>query len=426
MKTYEAKGAARVWLAGTKADSGKRFCTLQIIARACNGLPSGGPRCGQPKLGIIFRGLGLRISDVERQGWHPDVDVRFQPKAWADSAYCEEHARIEMVAATSVARAAGRESVAIYDNLHGQTTVEHEKILLEKAKCVRHLLPGGVTAEIQLVDDGIGFAVKNQMGHALDDWMSEGNNLDMWTAEGTDFPMWRKRCLITHLAAKAWQKVCQTFDFVRAATRIGMLMTADGTGDSEIQPQGLPDYSFTDAHGGERAHGEFMDSSDDEELVVGAPVTVYHDSSDEEPVPGHLRTKDSSDSLSSDESSVDEPDDTAEYASACGAAPADPPEGFEYVLEPPPLETDADLLALVGTDVLHAWDNNKVRGWFHGKVSSRGVGQRDLIKTPTANFIVTYNKKTTKTKHLDGRVASTLSSNKYGSSEWWIVLKRKE
>ena len=96
------------------------------------------------------------------------------------------------------------------------------------------------------------------------------------------------------------------------------------------------------------------------------------------------------------------------------------------MLEPPPLETDADLLALVGTDVLHAWDNDKVRGWFHGKVSSRGVGQRDLIKTPTANFIVTYNKKTTKTKHLDGRVASTLSSNKYGSSEWWIVLKRKE
>lgn len=150
--TYDIKGSDRIWLAGTKADDGKRFCTLQIIARAWNG-PADVPRRGQPKIGLIFRGSGQRVSSEEQSSWHPDVHVRFQPKAWADAEYCEEHARLEMVDATREARQRGEESVAFYDNLHGQTTEEHEKILKAKAKCVRHLLPTGVTSEIQLIDD---------------------------------------------------------------------------------------------------------------------------------------------------------------------------------------------------------------------------------------------------------------------------------
>ena len=78
-RTYEDKGAKRVWLAGSPADDGKRFCTLYVIARA-KGDPSK-PRRGQPKLGIIFRGGGIRISDAERASWHPEVRVRFQKKA---------------------------------------------------------------------------------------------------------------------------------------------------------------------------------------------------------------------------------------------------------------------------------------------------------------------------------------------------------
>lgn len=144
MSTYEAVGASRVWIAGTKADDGKRFCTLQIIARAENG-PEDAPRRGQPKIGVIFRGQGARISEEEKRSWHPDVNVRFQPKAWADAQYCEEHAMKEMKEATAEARARGEESVAFYDNLHGQTTEEHEKLLKMHAKCVRHLLPSGET-----------------------------------------------------------------------------------------------------------------------------------------------------------------------------------------------------------------------------------------------------------------------------------------
>lgn len=98
-RTYEDKGAKRVWLAGSPADDGKRFCTLYVIARA-KGDPSK-PRRGQPKLGIIFRGGGIRISDAERASWHPEVRVRFQKKAWADDEVCEEHANDELREATA-------------------------------------------------------------------------------------------------------------------------------------------------------------------------------------------------------------------------------------------------------------------------------------------------------------------------------------
>ena len=90
LRTYEDKGAKRVWIAGSKADDGKRFCTLQICARSA--VDPSKPRRGQPKIAVIFRGQGKRISAEERPAYHPDVLVRFQPKAWAD----EEYVRIDL------------------------------------------------------------------------------------------------------------------------------------------------------------------------------------------------------------------------------------------------------------------------------------------------------------------------------------------
>ena len=57
LTTYDDTGCKRVWIVGTKADSGKRFCTLQVAARCANGDASE-PRHGQPKLTIMFRGQG--------------------------------------------------------------------------------------------------------------------------------------------------------------------------------------------------------------------------------------------------------------------------------------------------------------------------------------------------------------------------------
>ena len=42
------------------------------------------PEGSQPRLAIIFRGQGKRISDDEKMAWHPDVDVFFQQNMWLD------------------------------------------------------------------------------------------------------------------------------------------------------------------------------------------------------------------------------------------------------------------------------------------------------------------------------------------------------
>jgi hypothetical protein len=159
---------------------------------------------------------------------------------------------LEMVEATAAARAKGQESVAFYDNLHGQTTEDHKDILQSKAKCARHLLPTGVTAEIQLIDDGLGYAVKREMGYGLDQELMDDDFLNKWTG-ACGFSASEKRIKITHLAADAWERVCARFDFEKAATRIGMRMTIDGTGDDEIKLQGVnpiltPLYTFITLH----------------------------------------------------------------------------------------------------------------------------------------------------------------------------------
>lgn len=82
--TYERKGAVRVLIKSNNDSDDKRFCTLQVLCRNI-AYRQGRARGGQPKLGMTFRGTGIRISAEERQSYHPDVIVRFQKKAWADS-----------------------------------------------------------------------------------------------------------------------------------------------------------------------------------------------------------------------------------------------------------------------------------------------------------------------------------------------------
>lgn len=101
-----------------------------------------------------------------------------------------------------------------------------------------------------------------------------------------------------------------------------------------------------------------------------------------------------------------------------------PPSGYAYVQEPPSLASDDDLKKLVGRQVLHAFDTDEIRGWFIGRIAARGVSNRDMQNTPSANFVVTYDRKMTKNRMLHGRVASTLTVDRYGPKEWWILLDK--
>ena len=298
-RTYEDVGAQRVWLAGSTADDGKRFCTLQICARAV--AIEDKKRRGQPKLTIIFRGQGKKLNQEERNGWHPDVHVRFQRKAWADDELCEDYSYDEIYEICADAREADEWSVVFADNLSGQTTAKHHRNC-RRAHCDRHLLPAGSTGELMLIDGGIGARLKNGIGGEQDTWMEKAENMERWTTSPKvgGLHLWEKRVLVTHWAAAAWDKLCDTYDFEASALRMGMLMTADGTGDDEICVQGLAEYSFTDEDGGPA--GAESDAEVDEEDE--ADVAGGADEDDEE-ADGGLEDSDEEDDTA-DEISLEE------------------------------------------------------------------------------------------------------------------------
>ena len=92
----------------------------------------------------------------------------------------------------------------------------------------------------------------------------------MCVVQSGDFPLWRKRVLITQLAAQAWESVCARFDFEAVATRLGMRMTIDGSGDEQICIEGVDSYSFCDADGGEPGC-ESEEESEEEEARDAEP-----------------------------------------------------------------------------------------------------------------------------------------------------------
>ena len=75
-KTYEqltpgGKGNQnkKVWVSKPYSGADKRQCSLNICFR---------PEGEQLRIAVIFRGQGKRISQVEKQAWHKNVDVYFQ------------------------------------------------------------------------------------------------------------------------------------------------------------------------------------------------------------------------------------------------------------------------------------------------------------------------------------------------------------
>ena len=406
--TYDEKGSTRVWIAGSPADDGKRIATLNITARAvCD---DSKPRRAQPKMSITLRGQGKQISDVERAGWHPDVQVRFQKKAWADDELCEEVARVEIAEATEDARAAGEESVTFFDNLSGQTTAEHKRLLKKHAKSARHLLPTSSTGELMHIDDGIGARMKVLMGEETDAWLEQPGNLERWTTgpKQGGLKAWEKRVLLTQFAGRAWEKLCATYDFEASARRLGLLMTIDGTRDDEIQIQGLTEkYIFTDADGG--SEGAESEADEDEADLADVNEDVDEEEDDEE----------AEDAM--EES--DEEDDTAERMAACGEAPPTPPSGFVYAASCPSLVSLDDKAALIGCKVLTAHLEDGACGWFVGTVVSSVVGKSWKKTAPRATHLIEYKEKETKTRKLVGKEATELSFENYGAAEWWLLLE---
>ena len=87
------------------------------------------------------------------------------------------------------------EIVLFVDGQDLQTTESFmPRKILRKNDTKRHLGVSNATDFTQLVDMGLGRALKVRIGVLQDEWLAQDNNDELWAG---DFPMWKKRVLMT-------------------------------------------------------------------------------------------------------------------------------------------------------------------------------------------------------------------------------------
>ena len=226
------KHKEKVWISQPGSGLDKRQCTLQICFSPV------GP---QPKLGIIFRGKGRKISEEEKASWHPDVDIYFQENAWADTKFSVEWAERTLKPCVENLK----RFVLFCDNLTSQTHEDFKTKISSLGGVVWYGLPNA-TDLWQPVDAGFGELLKTLINHKLTSWLEGEENADRWYGNSTGFTAKERRILISNWAGEAYNVlVGQKYEkfCYHQFEKTGCLITADGSEDTKITPEGLKDYN---------------------------------------------------------------------------------------------------------------------------------------------------------------------------------------
>ena len=183
----------RVWVANPGSGLDKCQCTLQV--------------CISPerkvRTAIIFRGSGKRISADEIKAYHPDVDVYWQEKAWADTKFSVGWVRQTLKEGTKPLE--GKEFVLFCDNLTAQVTEEFLQAVRENNGIV-WLGVTGATDIWQPADCDIGRMLKQTISRIQDVWLEHDNNIDLWLGNcEKKLTAKRRRILITHWVGEAYR-----------------------------------------------------------------------------------------------------------------------------------------------------------------------------------------------------------------------------
>lgn len=238
-RTYEVpmgKGKERqdhrVWVAQPGSGLDKRQATLQMCFSPL----------GMVKPALIFRGTGKRVSQDEVTAYHSDVDVYWQPNAWADTAFSVEWVRRTL----SKDVADLNEYVLFCDNLTAQTSDAFLREVRQHNGIVWFGVPNG-THFWQPVDAGPGKAFKSYIGREQNIWLEKDKNIELWLGnDDQKLSSKDRRILITHWVGESYRKASNDETFLhliyRSFEKTGCLITADGSEDEKIQPETMPDY----------------------------------------------------------------------------------------------------------------------------------------------------------------------------------------
>ena len=135
------------------------------------------------------------------------------------------------------------ENALFLDNLSCQMTEEFHSVCRELASTVVYPLPPDETDKCQPVDQGVGNVIKELMGKELDKYLEKEDNLNKWQSS---LSAGKRGILITQLLAETWQTRSTNYpeNSKTLFQKTGLLMTANGSDDKLIKPEGFEDYTF--------------------------------------------------------------------------------------------------------------------------------------------------------------------------------------
>ena len=182
--------------------------------------------------------MGKRISAVEKASCHPDVDAYFQTNAWADTNFCAQLVKKPLKPVVE------SRFVIFLDNLEGQIADELKQEVAAAGGVCWYGLPGA-TYIWQPVDTGYAELLKVKVRQAHYQWLDSDENADKCYREENCFTASERRILNIQWLGEAYEALLEAkYDKFRQETfkRIGCLLTADGSRDHLVQPEGLPNY----------------------------------------------------------------------------------------------------------------------------------------------------------------------------------------
>lgn len=124
---------------------------------------------------IIFRGTGKRISQDEKNAWHPDFDVYFQENAWADTKFS-----VEWIGRTLKPITKNENRFALFcDNLTAQITEDFKESVSKINGVCWYGLPNA-TDLWQPVDAGYAQLLKVLITQNHHTWLECEENAEKW------------------------------------------------------------------------------------------------------------------------------------------------------------------------------------------------------------------------------------------------------
>jgi transposase-like protein len=235
--TFEFIGTPKVQVKTQAEGLSKRQATIQL----CFGpTPRGAVN---NKISVIFRGTGKRICAAEIHAYDPRVVVQFQPKAWMDRVVAQDW--LERVWEPLVGSLpSDGETLLFLDNLDAHCRGDFLP-RLRRTGALARFFPPSCTDIVQPVDAGAGALMIKLYTAEQDKWLDIEENLELW--ESAKISASQRRVLMTRWLGEAWDVFnSPQYDHTRRRyfEKTGCLMTADGTDDRLITPEGTTGYKF--------------------------------------------------------------------------------------------------------------------------------------------------------------------------------------